>query len=171
MTMRKTIVSGLVVVMLAGIANSLSSYLLRMALWAWEQILWIIAALAAKHPTPGWVLLVMGLLVLVGLLACLRLILEKWLQPSFKNYTEDMIEGLVWRWQWNIDKQAKTFRTVNLNCFCPKCDATLVWDVLDTGFLCEQCSLGYLTGELVDRKSFEGKVAREIGRRGRRDYG
>ena len=99
-----------------------------MTLWAWELILWIIAALEAKHPTPGWVLLVMGPLVLVGLLACLRLILEKWRQPSFKKYTEDTIEGIVWRWQWNIDKQAKTFRTVNLNCFCPKCDAMLVWE-------------------------------------------
>ena len=170
MTMRNTIVSGLVVAMLAGIANFFSSYLLRAALWAWEQIIWIGAALAAKHPTPGWVLLVMGLFALVGLLACLRLILEKWRQPSFKNYTEDMIEGIVWRWQWNIDKQAKTSRMVNFNCFCSKCDTKLVWYVLGNCFLCEQCPLSYLGENLVGRKNFEEKAKREIERRVRRDY-
>ena len=167
MTMRHPIVGGLVVLILGGIAKIFSSYLL----WAWELILWIIAALAAKHPTPGWVLLVMGLLVLVGLLACLRLILKKCRQPSFKKYTEDTIEGIVWRWQWNIDKQAKTARMVNLDCFCSKCDTKLVWDEDGNRFLCEQCPLCYLKGKSMGWKSFEEKVEREIEQRVRRKYG
>lgn len=175
--MRKTIASGLavaiigglVVAILTGKATIFSSYLLRAVLWAWEQILWIGATLAAKYLTSGWVLLVMGLLALVGLLACLRLILEKWGQPPFKNYTEDRIEGLVWRWQWDIDKQAETFKTVNLTCFCPKCDTRLVWNGLEQYLLCEQCPRGYLEG-LVSLERFKGKVNREIERRVRRNF-
>ena len=83
-------------------------------------------------------------------------------------YIEDVIYDLKWRWSW-VDNQI-----TNLWCFCPKCDAELVYDdsvcfnpALNhfTDFNCENCRkrVGRVPG---GNKDFTlGKISREIDRR------
>ena len=63
--------------------------------------------------------------------------------PEHKLYIEDYIYNVKWRWSWAINN------IYNLWCFCPNCDATLVYNdssVRDfyaspkTEFICENCN-------------------------------
>ena len=137
--------------------------------WVWEQILWIGTALISKYPVPGWGLLTVGL-VLVGLLhVCMKLIpLEK---LPFEDYTEDIVEGLKWRWKWTDGNVS------NLSCFCQTCDATLIYVPRhsDVVLLCEKCPPNgkesgiRVKGRIItteeDTEYLEGRVEREIYRR------
>lgn len=56
-------------------------------------------------------------------------------EHEFLTYTEDMVDGVKWRWNW-AGKKIVRFRA-----FCPVCDATLVY-VREFGELllvCERC--------------------------------
>ena len=110
----------------------------------------------------------------MGLLyVCMKLIpLEK---LPFEDYTEDIVEGLKWRWEWTDGNVS------NLSCFCQICDATLIYVPRhsDVVLLCEKCPPNgkesgiRVKGRIItteeDTEYLEGRVEREIYRRIRTD--
>lgn len=117
---------------------SLRSFFIETMLWAWVGPVWIWTTLVSNYPVPGWTLLIVGSFALVGLAnICVGLWPES--EPAYRNYTEDMLYGAKWRWSWVGNDIS------NLCCFCPKCDAQLVSQLVysensdGTLFICEQC--------------------------------
>ena len=91
-------------------------------------------------------------------------------EPEYKSYIEDFMHGAKWRWSW-IGNQIS-----NVWCFCPRCDATLVYDdgschsfysdVNKTNFICENCSRTVVASISGGDKDYAiGAVKREISRR------
>ena len=128
-----TVVGGLI---LSAILPQSRDFLVDAMSWVWAAISWIWAALISHYSIPGWVFLIIGLFALVGLVR-LCVLLRPQNEPAYKNYTEDMLYGAKWRWSWNGSLIS------NLWCFCPRCDAQLVYgeDYLHgkTDFVCERC--------------------------------
>lgn len=102
------------------------------------------------------------------------LIIKENRSPEFKAYTEDFLFGAKWRWHWAGNTIANPW------CYCPRCDATLVYDesscyrrytdVKKTDFICENCSSQVVTSVTGGNKSYAiGAVEREIDRRIRTD--
>ena len=144
--MRKTIsiaaIAGLIATVVGGLILSLmptSINLLRGAgSWLWDSMLWVWAILGSSHTIPGWAILTIGLLALVGLVALGILLiasLQRDTEQTYRNYTEDMLDGLRWRWEWTGNKIDRLW------CFCPSCDAQLVYSeaISSTLFICERC--------------------------------
>ena len=128
-----TVVGGLI---LSAILPQSRDFLVDAMSWVWAAISWIWAALISHYSIPGWVFLIIGLLALAGLV---RLCMVFWPQneQAYKNYTEDMLYEAKWRWSWDGSQIS------NLCCFCPRCDAQLVYseDYIHgkTDFICERC--------------------------------
>ena len=167
-----TVVAGLIV---AGIL-SLGGVLGKVLLWVWSGLSWIWDLLYSSHPVPGGVILVLSLLALFGLVKVLFQGEKKEQQvagPASQNYTEDSFDGVRWRWGWRGNQ------VNNLWCFCPRCDAQLVFHERygETEFICERCpsdgtldSFGSL-GRVVttvsggDRQYAFARAKREIDRK------
>ena len=110
----------------------------RVFSWLWEGALWVWGMLVSSHPITGWAILVLVLLALSGLIIigmAVIEILQAKNKPPFATYTEDMVDGVKWRWAW----QGETI--VNLRSFCPTCDSQLIYRLRPTGTLliCERC--------------------------------
>ena len=127
-----TVVGGLI---LSAIPQS-RSFLVEAMSWVWAGVSWIWAALISHYPMPGWVFLIIGLFALAGLV---QLCVVLWPQNAYKSYIEDMLYGAKWRWSWSWTGS----QISNLWCFCPNCDAQLVYhdDHFQgkTDFICERC--------------------------------
>ena len=168
-----TVVGGLI---LSGILRS-SGQFANVGKSAWSGVSWIWAALVSSHPMPGWAILVVGLLALFGVII-IGILLKDFLlkgnkEPPFRNYTEDMLDGVRWRWRWIGN------RIDNLWCYCPSCDAQLVHSegFSETSFICERCpsdgtlNLAGFRGRVVatvrggDRRYAVAAAEREIVRR------
>jgi len=102
---------------------------------------------------PIWLLIVLGILALcfVGAVAALVFALLRPSKPEDQHagYTEDVIEGIRWRWSWGA------YGPVGLASFCPDCDYQIIvrkFQFTDRPifFRCEECNR--------DLKSFEGTV-------------
>ena len=92
------------------------------------------------------------------------------IKEEFSEYKEDMIKNAKWRWEWQNSKIS------NLWCFCPQCDATLVYndnactnfysDKNNTLFICENCNNKTVSDIDGGNKSYALRfVKREIERR------
>ena len=167
--------NGIIATVVGGIILSaippLRSFFLELMSWAWSGVIGVWTALISSYSVPGWALLIIGLFALAGFV---RLLVVLWPQnePAW-NYTEDMLYGATWRWSWNSNGIS------NLWCFCPSCDAQLVYheDCTRTLFICERCppdgedryyrSQGRVVAivEGGDRHYAVGAVEREILRR------
>ena len=169
------VIAGLIV---AGILR-LGGLLGKVLLWVWTGLSWIWDLLYSSHPVPGGVLLVLSLLALFGL-TIVGVMLKELFQgekkaaaPSYHNYTDDHFDGVRWRWMWMGN------RIENLWCYCPICDAQLVYHETyeATELICERCpsdrtldSFGS-GGRLVttvsggDRHYLLARAMREIDRR------
>jgi len=92
-------------------------------------------------------------------------------QPVYKLYTEDFLHGAKWRWTWNGSY------INNIWCYCPVCDATLVYDdsscrtiygggTPTTYFICENCSRQIKASIEGGNKRYAiGVIEREVHRR------
>ena len=111
-------------------------FLVKAMSWAWAGVSWIWAALISHYSIPGWVFLIVGLFALVGLVG-LCVVLWPQNEPAYRSYTEAMLYGAKWRWSWTGSQIS------NLLCFCPRCDAQLVYSETSfpakTDFICERC--------------------------------
>ena len=129
-----TVVGGLI---LSAIPQ-LRGFLIEAMSRAWAGVIWVWAALISDYSVPGWAFLIIGLFGLVGLavgLALLCAVLLPQNEPAYRNYTEAMLYGARWRWSWNGKEIS------DLWCFCPSCDAQLVYSegFTKTDFICERC--------------------------------
>lgn len=129
-----TVVGGLILSALPQIRGFLADAMS----WAWAGVTWIWTALISYYSMPGWAFLIVGLLALVslvGILVGIYVVLRPKNEPEYKNYTEDILDGAKWRWSWTAGKIS------NLWCFCPSCDAQLVYSESygEPAFICERC--------------------------------
>ncbi|WFB37574.1 hypothetical protein P3T73_07350 [Kiritimatiellota bacterium B12222] len=132
------------------------------AIWHW---------LTVTTTVPNWLLSVLILLACATIIRWLIAILRA-TNVEKESYNHDTIFGVHWRWSGGAA------HINNLWCFCPKCDAELVYheqrqDYRDVSFLdsahftqfvCENCSL--CSHELDgDQYAAVARVKREIRRR------
>jgi hypothetical protein len=111
------------------------------------------------------VLLIISLFALFAIVVIFLIIKEK-KSPEFKAYTEDLLFGAKWRWHWAGNTITKLW------CYCPSCDATLVYDdsscrsiyanVKKTDFICENCNSQVVSSVTGGNKSYAiGAAERE----------
>ena len=103
-----------------------------------DAISWILSSLLTYYSMPGWVYLIAILVAILGMTKIIRSvkISTDRLEPEFAKYTEDIIDGIIWRWTW-VRSQIH-----DLNCFCPTCDAQLICSnsLGRSEFICERCA-------------------------------
>ena len=132
--------------------------LLKGGAWAWHAFSWSWENLLASYSIPGWAILLALLLVL----PCLVLVKNRLGNTirsspsapgaSYLNYTEDIVDGVKWRWKWNVTRGIA--EVSDLWCFCNHCDAQLRFfndsyrDPRSTHLICERCPAN---GVLSDR--------------------
>lgn len=139
-------------------------------IWLLEKFLAFVGLFGESYSVPGWALSVLGLLALITVI---RAVVELRTNsaPQHAGYVEDILYGVKWRWSW-IGEEIS-----NLWCFCPVCDAELVYDDSSarsiysrdeprTLFSCEHCNrnvMGRIDGGGKDYAL--GAVRREIRRK------
>ncbi|MBA7495279.1 hypothetical protein ES702_05861 [subsurface metagenome] len=165
--------NGIIATVVGGIMLSaippLREYALKVLGWIWSGVVWVWEALISGYSIPGWVLLILGLLSIIGVVN-IYLAIRSGDEPEFMKYTEDFIYGAKWRWSWAGNT------ITNLWCFCPKRDAQLVYDdsscrnilsdVRKTDFICERCGNKVIASISGGDKNYAiGAAEREILRR------
>jgi len=141
--------------------------------WLWKKIEAFAGLFGESYSVPGWALAVVGVLALVTIIRFavgLRALPISPVAPH-SRYVEDNLFGAKWKWSWVGGDIS------NLWCFCPVCDAELVYDDSAahtiysreeprTLFICEHCNrnvVGRIEGG--DKEYALGAVRREIRRR------
>ncbi|ABB32507.1 hypothetical protein Gmet_2282 [Geobacter metallireducens GS-15] len=161
--------NGVIATVLGGLILSAIPYarglLLSLIAWVWSGAVWARKTITLSYPTPGWLLLLIGLFALYGAV-CTLFALRPKKEPLHKKYTEDIIYGAKWRWSWVGSNVS------NLWCYCPTCDATLVYDDSScrsryepskTDFICERCNGKVVTTIQGGNKSYAvGAAEREL---------
>ncbi len=148
----------------------LRDYVVSFLSWAWSGVVWCWDALVDSYSLPGWAWLLILIFALIGLINIYLAVKGESEEPEFKSYVEDFMYGAKWRWSWTGNQIS------NVWCFCPRCDATLVYDdsscrsyysdVKKTDFICENCSRNVVASISGGNKDYAtGAVEREISRR------
>jgi len=173
-TIKLGVVASLIATGIVAIIEPLRAYAIKLFSWAWSGIVWLWGAIFDSYSAPGWL---WGLVVFLSLVGAINIYLffrkEEEL-PDFLNYTEDYLYGVKWRWRW-IEN-----RISNIWCYCPRCDAELVYDDSSchrpylnenkTDFLCENCNQKVMASVNGGNKSYATSAAeREVLRRIRTD--
>ncbi|MEI8654286.1 hypothetical protein P4S57_17130 [Pseudoalteromonas sp. Hal273] len=169
----KNIRNGVIASVAAGVIllliPTVREYSIKVLEWLWSSVLWLWSSLFESYSFSGWLLLIVFALAFIGFLTILFGIKSNFESPEHSEYNSDSMFGMKWRWNWN------GYDISNLWCFCPTCDATLVYDdssrhsLCDqtvTHFMCENCSnqvIGTIKGG--DKSYAIGAVKREIDRR------
>jgi hypothetical protein len=165
-----TVVGGLIVgIVLLFLTRE---YILSIFKHIWMVIVWCWDAFTASYSLPGWALLIVFSFALIGLVHIFFIMKGETRseEPKYKLYIEDYLHGSNWRWEW-IGNQISSS---SIRCFCPKCDATLVYDDRScrdfmgeqvTHFFCENCDRKITTISGGDIYHVKGVVLREIDRR------
>lgn len=173
----KSIRNGAIASVIAGLVliavPVLRRYVVSFFSWLWSGVIWCWEALNTSYSLPGWAWLLTLILAFVGLAKIYLALKSGSEEPEFKSYTEDFIYGAKWRWSWAGNQIS------NVWCFCPLCDATLVYDdsscrsfsdVNKTDFICENCEYTVVASiPGGDNRYATGAIRREIGRRVRTD--
>jgi hypothetical protein len=170
----KAIRNGAIASVIAGIVllavPVLRGYVVSFLSWLWSGVVWCWESLIASYSLPGWAWLVISIFTLIGLVNIYLSIKGESEQPEFKTYIEDFIHGAKWRWSWAGNQIA------NVWCYCPRCDATLVYDdsscrnylsdIKKTDFICENCGHSVVASIPGGNKDYAtGAIMREIDRR------
>ncbi|MFZ6039751.1 hypothetical protein ACOV11_04490 [Vibrio natriegens] len=148
----KSIRNGAIASIVAGVALTfipeLRNYGMAVIDWIWSLASWCWRALIDNYALPGWAWIPIILLTLVGIFNIYRSLRTPQKQPTYTNYQEDYFYSTKWRWSWDNSEIS------NLWCFCPSCDATLVYDDSSCGtfyeedkthFICENCNNSVIT--------------------------
>ena len=133
--------------------------------WLWLGVLWCWEALTGSYSLPGWAWLIVFSFGIAGVVVILRAFVPN-KEPEYRSYVEDHLYGAKWRWQWEGDHIS------NLWCYCPRCDAYLIYSekIYGTDFLCENCAHPVVaTIQGGDKDYVLEAVEREVHRRIRTD--
>ena len=169
----KSIRNGAIASVVAGVillsVPALRGYLASFSSWAWSVVIWCWEALVTLYSLPGWAWLIILFFAIVGLVNIYLALKGEASEPEFKSYTEDYIHGAKWRWAWAGNQIS------NVWCFCPSCDATLVYDdsscrnimadINKTDFICENCNRKIASINGGNKSYATGAIEREIDRR------
>lgn len=141
-------------------------YAVSFLLWVWSGLAWCWGALTDTYSLPGWAWLIIFVFALIGVVNLYIAVKGESKEPEFKSYVEDFMHGAKWRWSWIGNQIA------NVWCFCPSCDATLVYDdsscrtfgqINKTDFICENCAHSVVASiNGGDRYYAIGAIEREI---------
>jgi len=166
-TIRNGVIASLIAAALISILEPLRNYARSLLSWMWSALVWLYDALLASYALPGWVWLIILFFALIGLLEVYHAVRPE-SGAEYSEYTEDKMHGAIWRWRWVGNAVS------NLWCYCPNCDATLVYinqSILDyriapkADFLCENCNSIITTIISGDKDYALGVIEREIERR------
>lgn len=101
---------------------------------------WTWMILSSSHLIPGWILVIVGIFAFASIV---RFIGSLFVKKTYRQYVEDSIDGVTWRWSWTRSSPA---RPNNITGFCPSCDASLVcvhfgdsFESRGVEFICERC--------------------------------
>lgn len=143
------------------IAN-IFKWLISTATSLWDQLF-------ISYSLPLWIWIIIFILALIGLINIYMANRGEKEVPKYYSYTEDNFYGAIWRWEWTGNK------VYELWCYCPNCDATLVYDdsssrsLYDdskTNFICENCNHSIKATIPGGNKSYAlSAIKREIDRR------
>ena len=136
-----TVVGGIILAVLAELWSPAKATLV----WLWEKLLAFFDLFNASYSVPGWLVVLLSALAFVTVLRILvglRSVAVP--EAPHASYIEDILFGAKWRWSW-VSNQIQ-----GLWCFCPSCDAELVYDdssvhniysreEAKTKFICEHC--------------------------------
>jgi hypothetical protein len=124
--------------------------------------------LLSSYDIPVWLLLIISILALTSIFKFF-IYLQNRSKIEYLKYIEDNIYNAKWKWKWSKDK------IVDLQCYCPTCDAVLVYDdtshikpteLLKTEFICENCNSQIVATIRGGNKNYAiNAVKREIERR------
>ena len=148
----------------------LRRYFVSFLSWLWSGAVWCWKALFSSYALPGWSWFIIFVFAAIGFFNIIVSFRGKSEQPDHESYVEDFIFELKWRWRWVND------RITDLWCFCPTCDATLVYNdsscrdlysqVNKTDFICENCNHRVIATIPGGAKNYAiSAVEREIDRR------
>lgn len=161
-----TVIGGVILMLIPSVRGYVGSFLS----WLWSGITSLWSALWVEHLVFGWIIVLITGMALIGLVTVVLFLREIWGKKDFHSYTEDVIHGAVWRWRWTSNNIS------GLWCFCPRCEATLVYDdstcrnylanTSRTDFICENCNNSVIASISGGNKSYAlGAIEREIDRK------
>lgn len=103
---------------------------------AWQWFCGVLGAAwrlcIASVGVPAWLLVILGILSLAFIVVVISEVWDVYRKPSPNDYKRDAFDGLVWRWGYT-----STGRIKDPWCFCPSCDAVLVYTEKDVSRLGE----------------------------------
>jgi hypothetical protein len=169
-----TVIGGLILAFILHMTHSLNTVVLgALNLVAFPFIKgW--SFLWSAHLIPGWLLLILCALAVVGFVVVYRRLrpTKNPAEPDYYGYTEDVFDGAKWRWLWVNGSPS------DLRCFCPSCDGELMYDdsswhdpfkrhmKKETLLFCEHCNRQVISRiEGGDMNYAVNVVASEIDRR------
>jgi len=168
-SIRNTVIASVIAGIILLVIPEARDYSLSLIKWLWTIVVWCWDALSDSYSFPGWAWLIIFALALIGVINIYLSLKRDEEEPEFKKYTEDHLYNAKWRWTWLGNK------ITNLWCFCPTCDATLIYDDSSchsyysenqTHFLCENCNNKIVsTVKGGNRRYAVGAAEREIVRR------
>ena len=138
---RNSVIASLISIAIVSAIEPLRTYAISFLKWAWSGVTWLFETISEPYALSGWLWLIIFFFALVGVINIYQAI-RPTTKEEYKSYTEDNVYGAIWRWHWVGNSIS------NLWCFCPNCDATLVYNdqsVRDysrqpkTEFICENC--------------------------------
>ena len=162
-SVRNGVISAVVAGIILMIVPAIREHAVRFLTWLWFGVLWCWNAFISSYSLPGWAWIIVFLFAIIGVITIFQS-LKPVDKPEHMAYIEDDMFDAKWRWIWTGN------RFSNLWCYCPHCDATLVYQVDSilhaTHFLCENCSHSVVTTlRGKDKYSALRVVEREIDRR------
>ncbi|UAN44769.1 hypothetical protein KGP17_20365 [Serratia sp. JSRIV001] len=169
-SIRNTVIASVIAGVILLFFPVIRGLIVKLFKWVYSGLMWCWEMLVASHSLPGWIWLIAFIFSLIGLVNVLILFKSPATESGYKSYTSDLIYNAKWRWNWvgnNI---------TNLWCFCPHCDATLVYDDsscqrayannIRTDFICENCNHKIVASIPGGNNYYAtGVIEREIGRR------
>ncbi|WP_298729251.1 hypothetical protein [uncultured Pseudomonas sp.] len=146
------------------------AYLVKFLSWVWSGLTWCWTSLMTSYALPGWTWIILFVFALIGAASVFFRLKGETAKPEHHSYIEDNMYGAKWRWQWVSN------RVFNAWCYCPRCEATLVYDDSSchrfsyeekkTNFICENCGHSVVASIPGGNKAYAlGAVEREIDRR------
>lgn len=121
-SIRNATIASVIAGILLLVVPNVRGYLISFFSWLWSGLTWSWARLTDSYALPGWIWIIIFLLAIIGAVRVFFRFKVNSVDQKHYSYVEDTMYGAKWRWQWISN------RIFNVWCYCPKCEATLVYD-------------------------------------------